>query len=74
MASSRTSHVDKINEKASMARYVTVETAVLQKRPPDQKECLSHSQLSGSSVTFDMTFLNSSLFSNFHGSAIGRAK
>lgn len=41
--------------KASMDRYVTVETAVLQTRPPDQKECLSHSQLSGSAVTFDMT-------------------
>ena len=41
--------------KASTDRYVTVETAALQKRPPDQKECLSHSQLSGSTVTFDMT-------------------
>lgn len=41
--------------KASTDRYVTVETAALQKRPPDQKECLSHSQLSGSAVTFDMT-------------------
>lgn len=60
--------------KASTDRYVTVETAALQKRPPDPKECLSHSQLSGSTVTFDMTLVNSSLFSDFHGSAIGHAK
>ena len=39
-----------------MDRYVAVETAALQKRPPDQKECLSHSQLSDSAVTFDMTY------------------